>query len=398
MKILYLSRWFPFPADNGSRLRISALLEALARAHRVDLVSFTQEGAPSPDLVKAHSICHSVVTVPYSGFDPTSARSIAAFVSPLPRSVVSTHSTAFAHAVERAVATEAYDLIIASQIDMAPYALACRGVPLLLDELQVAVELERKSTAPDFASRVRAGLTWWKLERYLRSILPRFGAVSVASNIERTKIKAHIPEVAGRLELIPNGVSMPDETAVSPRCDDRIVYAGSVTFAPNLDAVNWFAAEMLPLVVARHPAVRLEVTGRSDGIVLSPATAGMPVELIGYVEDVRSRIQSSRAAIVPLRVGGGTRLKILEALALGTPVISTSKGAEGLDLMPGRDLLIADTPAAFADAVLCVLKDDVLHAALAQAGRNAAAHYDWRLIGPKFIALAEAVAAGRGQL
>lgn len=392
MKILFLSRWFPYPADNGSRLRIGALARALSRSHVVDLISFTEPASAAPDIAQAQQLCRSVVTVPYVPFNPGTVRARAAFFSPLPRSIVSTHSAAMAKAISQANASETYDLVIASQIDMAPYALACRATPLLLEELQIGMEHERTVAADSTASRLRAGLTWWKLERYLRHILPRFAAVSVVSEQELALVAATVPQVAGRLHVVANGVALPEApTAPQPQADS-LIYPGSVTFGPNWEAVRWFAEEILPLVLRQRPGTRLAVTGRSDGVALGAIPANLPVSFTGYLEDVRPALCSSRAVIVPLRTGGGTRLKILEALALGVPVISTTKGAEGLDLVAGRDLLVADSPRDFADAVACVLRDDTLHGWLSANGRRAAAQYSWTVIAPRFVALAEASA------
>ena len=135
-----------------------------------------------------------------------------------------------------------------------------------------------------------------------------------------------------------------------------------------------------------RPNARIAITGKADGVQLDTTFSGDGVSLTGYLNDVRPTIASSWVSVVPLRVGSGTRLKILESLALGTPVVATSKGAEGLALRPDRDLLIADEPAEFASAVLRLLRDPALRESLSQNGREAVkAKYDWRIIGQELL-------------
>jgi glycosyltransferase involved in cell wall biosynthesis len=139
------------------------------------------------------------------------------------------------------------------------------------------------------------------------------------------------------------------------------------------------------LIQAKLPEAKLYVTGSLDGVQIKKLPRKRGVIFTGYLDDVRPRVARSWLQVVPLRSGGGTRLKILESMAIGTPVVSTSKGAEGLDLQPGRDLLIADTPAAFANAVLSILCDASLRRELSRAGRQAvAARYDWQSIGQRY--------------
>jgi glycosyltransferase involved in cell wall biosynthesis len=150
------------------------------------------------------------------------------------------------------------------------------------------------------------------------------------------------------------------------------------------------------LIQVERPQVKLAITGKLDGVAVDrlPVVKNNGLVLTGYLADVRPTITRSWISIAPLRLGGGTRLKILEALALGTPVVATSKGAEGLNLVPERDILIADTPADFAAAVIRLLQDATLREALSQNGRRAVeTHYDWQIIGQQFNNFIEAIVA-----
>jgi glycosyltransferase involved in cell wall biosynthesis len=172
-----------------------------------------------------------------------------------------------------------------------------------------------------------------------------------------------------------------------------LIYTGSFQYAANYDAMVWFLGQVWPQVRAALPDARLRITGEHAGLPL-PTTEG--VILTGLVPDVRPLVAESWAALAPLQSGGGTRLKILEAMALGTPVVATSKGAEGLDAQPEVHLLVADDPADFAAAVIRLLQDASLRRALARRAQTwVAAHYDWDEILPQFLQVVDAAAVTR---
>jgi glycosyltransferase involved in cell wall biosynthesis len=218
----------------------------------------------------------------------------------------------------------------------------------------------------------------------------------VVSAIERAQVQQVAPDYRN-VELVPNGIDMAayagDFGAPEP---DTLVYAGSLTYSANFDAVRYFLEEIFPLIHRARPAVRFEVTGRLDGVPVDKLPRYDGVTFTGYLNDVRPAIARSWLSVVPLRQGSGTRLKILESLALGTPVVSTAKGAEGLDLMNERDLLIADSPGEFAAAVLRALDDPALRERLRVNGqREVASRYDWPIIGRVLCGFVDRVVAER---
>jgi glycosyltransferase involved in cell wall biosynthesis len=151
---------------------------------------------------------------------------------------------------------------------------------------------------------------------------------------------------------------------------ESLVFPGALTYKANLWAVEFFLAQVFPAVKAQRPGVKLYITGRTDGVPVDDLPLQDGVIFTGYLDDVRPRVACSPVCVVPMTVGGGTRLKILEAMALGTPVVSTSKGAEGLDVVHGQDILIADDAGDFARAVLSLLQDRDLRTKLAINGRR----------------------------
>ncbi len=384
MKILFLSRWYPWPTDNGARLRVYNLIRALASCHEVHLISFIEQPIEAAGLAEMRRWCATVEGVPYRAFQPDGVRALIGFFDARPRSVVDTFNSAFAAAVDRAGAV---DLALASEIDMAPYALRANARRRVLEELEVGVIASAIQRAPGVLARARAGLTWWKLARYVQELLQSFDACSVVSEAERARVARLAPP--GRVvKVIPNGVDVAaaGTVAVTP-IPKTLIYAGALTYSANYDAVKYFLDEIYPRLLARHPDLVFTVTGRTDGVDLRKLPTYPGVRFSGFLDDVRPSVAGAWLSVVPIRIGGGTRLKILESLALGTPVVSTRKGAEGLDLAEGREMLLADTPEAFAAEVERVLTEPALRDLLATNGRDAAKRYDWGMIGEKLLAM-----------
>jgi glycosyltransferase involved in cell wall biosynthesis len=242
----------------------------------------------------------------------------------------------------------------------------------------------------------RARLAWAKLRGHLRRLAARADLLTVASEVERGLVgAAGVP--AARVRVVPNGVDAARLGEVAPDPEPgAMVYPGALGYAANADAVGFFCREVLPRVRAAAPRARLVVTGRADGPARTALAGAAGVAFTGHVPDIRDVLARSQLCVVPLRVGGGTRLKILEAMAAGVPVLSTRKGAEGLAVVPGVHLLVADTPAELAAAALRLLGDGALRRELADRARALVrARYDWAAIGAAFRDLVEAVAAGR---
>lgn len=393
MNILFLSRWFPFPADNGSKLRIANLLRQLQGAHQVDLVSFVAPGERI-DLDAAGSICRSVATVSYQPFQPEQPRAIAGLLSLAPRSVRATYSHTFQMEVDRKVADTAPDLVIASQIDMIPYVRNQWDVPAILEEVELTTLFEQHAAARSALARLRYGLTWVKWRRYLAGALPRFAACTVASSQELGMLRQAAPNYHGHLHILPNGVEMQryigDYGTPQP---GSVIYSGAVTYAANRDAVDFFVSQIFPAVRAAVPHATFSVTGGTGNVPIASLQAQAGVNFTGYVDDIRPLVAQSAVSVIPLRIGGGTRLKLLESAALGTPVVATRKGAEGIDLVAGRDILIADDASDFGRAVVEVLTNPALRAALGSNAQRTVARYDWSHIAGELLALVDTVVA-----
>lgn len=389
LEILFLSRWFPYPPNNGSKLRIYNLLRGLADHHNVTLLSFADQPNITSNTCELQSLCQEVKIVPWMPFNPNSSRAYLGFLSLKPRAVIDTFSPEMKQCLVQTLAAKHYDLVIASQIDMAVYSEYFDHLPALFEEVEVGVLYEKFTQATSTKSRLRNGLTWAKHRRYLNTILENFQVCTVVSNKEQQLLSDAV-NGSSSIEVIPNCVDRAsyDDVQETPQ-PNSMIFTGAFSFSPNYDAMVWFLQKAYPHLQSQIPDVCLTITGDHGNRPL-PTTDN--VILTGFVDDVRPLIARSWVSVVPIHAGGGTRLKILEAMALGTPVVSTSKGVEGIDAEPGEHLLVADTPEAFAQAILCLFREPELRQKIAaNAYKLVSEKYDWPIVLPRFLKLVEQV-------
>lgn len=395
MKILVISTWFPYPPDNGSKLRAHYLIRSLAAAHEVTVLAFTSDGsAQTHDFGTANQQI-AVIPVRDDPFRHVDAPRLIKYLSPAP--LAFRPSRAMQIAVDQAAQAEKWDGVVAVQMPAAHYVRRVQGAVCVVDvDTALSHQLReryRARTSP-FA-RLATWVSWQKAHRYESSMLRLFDVATVAWRGEVESLQEMAAGRRRRVHVIPNGVdcalNQPDRLQRRP---NTLVFNGSLAYRANYDAMRWFLAEVHPLIKMQQPAVSLTITGALEGVDLDGLALDESVHLAGYVADVRSPVAEATAAIAPIRQGGGTRLKILEAMALGTPVVATTKGAEGLEVKTGEHLLLADTPQAFAQAVLTLLDDPELRRRLAEnARRLVEANYDWPAIGQRFATLVEEAAA-----
>jgi sugar transferase (PEP-CTERM/EpsH1 system associated) len=392
MRILLLSTWFPYPPDNGSRIRAYNLLKHVAARHAVHLVSFTRDHE-ADGRGEIRAMCASVETVPWIEFVPTRWRALLGYFSVAPRSVVDTYSRTMDRHVKCRLLENSFGIVVALQSPAARYVPPRLTVPALLDEIEIGVLRDAAVRETRWLAYIRAQLRYAKLKRYLGNLLGRFRVCTVVSQPEAQWLREAVPHYDS-VYVVPNGVDTdhyrPSDNAPQP---DTLIYSGALTYSANYDAVAYFLGDIMPRIQAEVPEVQFRVTGSTRGVALERLPRRPGVVFTGYVEDIRPVVAGSWALVVPLRVGGGTRLKILEAMALGTPVISTTKGAEGLDVRHEENILIADSPHDFAAQTVRLLRDPALRRRLAENGRRLVEQkYSWAEIGRQFCHLVEQVA------
>jgi glycosyltransferase involved in cell wall biosynthesis len=393
MKILFLSRWFPFPPNNGSKIRIYHLLRELSKFHDVALFSFYDPQETSVVPPEQYPFCSEVCLVPWKEFDAKSRRARLGFFNLSPRFLLDTYSPQMEALIRDAVTSQAYDLIIASQLSMASYYPLFGRVPAIFEEVELGVFFDQAFHSDHWVDRFRHKLTWFKLQLYFSRLLDFFAACTVVSEQERQIFIKHFPDVAHKVNVLPNCISLEDYQGLKIDVHQhQMIFTGSFRYKPNYDAMLWFVRSVFPLVLKQISDAKLIITGDHANLPL-PGTEN--IRFAGYVDDIKSLIASCAVSLVPLWSGGGTRLKILEAMAIGTPVVSTSKGAEGLIVQNGKHVLIADQPEVFAENVIKVMCEQDLRDSLSvNALRLVKEHYDWKTVIPKFLVLLDKVVSG----
>ena len=384
MNILFLSAWYPYPANNGSRLRIYNLLKGLASAqHQITLISFVDQ--PEVDLSGLSEICKEVITVPWESNLLSTRQKRFAFLSKTPQSFLDTFSEKMANAIRMVFQHSEIDLVIASQIKAGAYGKYLQGTPAIFEELELGVMYDQFAAADSFKQKCRYALTWYKHKMFVESVFNHYQICTVVS-IEEKKLfeqKLNLPQIASH--VIPNGVDVSSYTPFRTQKKNKntLIYTGSFGFFANYDAMVWFVGKVLPIVQSKVADVKLVITGDHKNL---PLPENDSVELTGFVDDIRPLVAEASISLAPLLQGGGTRLKILEAMALGTPVVATSKGAQGLDATPGLHFLQADSAEEFANKVIQVIKNDELaHQLTQKAFELVTSKYDWNVILPEFL-------------
>jgi glycosyltransferase involved in cell wall biosynthesis len=417
VRLLFLTPQLPFPPTQGAAIRNSHLIAGLSRRHAVDLLTFAPAGqAPGtwgagagPALPGAERLAGLILV-------PAPQRSVRDRLQTLlltaqPDMAHRLASPALAAALRTLLQSTPYDWVITEGIEMAPYARLLDTIcpagtrpRWLLDEHNAEYVLQQRAFLGDlrhaYQPRAAAGaayslIQWRRLRTYERAACRAADAVTAVSAADQEALERLDPAL--RVQVVPNGVDLgewsrraaPGDPAVDAlrAQGPLIVFDGSMDFRPNIDAVRWFCATCWPRIRVAHPGATFAIVGRNPTAAVRALAALPGVRVTGAVPDTRPWVAGADVYVVPMRIGGGVRLKLLQALAMGCAIVSTRMGAEGIHLEGGRDLLLADTPADFADAVLALLADPPARTALGHAARIAVAPYAWERIVPAFEAV-----------
>jgi glycosyltransferase involved in cell wall biosynthesis len=393
----------PLPLKAGGRIRVFNLLKRLAARHRITLLCLVDSDEEfSAHRAELEALCERVIGVRWRpGVFGLTGRVIRAgrLGFGLPVVALNKRSPELAATLRGLVRDGQFDVVQIDWIQMAQHVdaldlplLARRGV---LVEHDVAwLPLERRAALASGAAR-----WFWRREaRLMRSF-----EIGMAARC--AQVVAMSPDDAARLEaqglrnvtVVPNGVDIGYYTADPAPAKEpfTLMFIGWMRHDPNVDGLLYFLHEIWPLVLRDVPDARFVVVGSPVAVVSRAVARATRVELAGYVPDVRPRLRAATVSVVPLRVGGGTRLKILESMAAGTAVVSTSVGCEGLGLEPDRHLMVADEPAAFAAGVVRVLRDPALRQRIERDAFDAvSARYDWSIMADRMEEVYRRIAAG----
>ena len=393
MRILFLSTWFPYPPSQGSKLRAYYLLKALAQKHQVALVSYEDVPLEPAWVDHMRQLCPLVKILPRQPFAADRVKTWQGWLSLWPSAVIAIRSPEMAELVSRTAREWEPECVVALTFVTAPYALELTKTPKVvdIDNLMARMLYETYLAEHSPLTRLRRWLAYKKFERYEKWLYRPFDvslAVTPADQQSACDLLGLKPE---RVAVVSNGV---DTTAnpfrmVEP-VPNTLVFNGALTYQANFDAMDHFMRDILPQICEQVPEVQISITGKTDGVPLDQLPVNGHVKFTGFLQDIRPAVAGSWVCVVPLRIGGGTRLKVLEAMSLGTPVVSTRKGAEGLDVESGKHLLIADAPQEFAAQVVRLLREPELRDYLARnAVQLVREKYEWAQIGEQFCKVVE---------
>lgn len=387
MKILWIKANKLLPLHSGGDIRSFQILKHLSSGNDVTFLSY-YDGAEDKTYAAELSNYFPSSTALHTGKSATFISRMSDYLlklsSPAPYAVSRFASPLVKAKINALLETGSFDVVIADFLDAAinlPHQMA---VPAVLFQHNVESEIWRRHAATETnpVKRLIYKFEFQKMLRYEQNALRKFQHVIAVSDHDRDLMRAW---TSSGITVVPTGV---DVKQYQPTSDHRntapiVMFVGAMDWEPNIDAVEVFAGEIWNTIVAAVPGAQFCIVGRNPDRRVRKL-ASNSIEITGRVESVADYLQKAAVVIVPLRVGGGTRLKIYEAMAAGKAVVSTTVGAEGLDISPGRDIVIADDPREFANAVVSFLKDPDLRQRYEHAASETARKYDWSVIAKKF--------------
>ena len=382
MNVLLLTQVLPYPPDSGPKVKTWNVLKYLAQHHAVTLVSFVR-GDRSDEARHLERYCQAVYTVPMERGAIRDAWYMGlSFLTGQAFMMLRDDRKVMRDLVDRLGTEQDFDVVHADQLNMTQYAGRVAGAFKVFDAHNALWLLYKRlwETMRPGLRKLLLGRDWRLLKEYEGRVCRQFDAVLAVSQEDKTALG----EAAGQeldIHVIPIAIDT-DEVAVIEREPDPsyILHIGTMYWPPNIDGVLWFAHEVYPLIRQQRPDVCFDIVGArppQEIVALDGGSTG--IHVTGYVADPTPYLQRAALVVVPLRAGGGMRVKILNALAQGIPIVSTTLGYEGIEVTPGRDILVGDTPETFAAQVLRVLNNPDLGRQLAANGRKLMQEaYDYR--------------------
>ena len=416
LRILFLTQIIPYPPDSGPKVKTWHVLRYLVeRGHQISLISFVR-----PDelghVAALRQLCAEVHTVPiHRSRLADIAYWLRSQVTGRPFLIERDDLAGMRRSVGERMANTAFDFIHADQLSMAQFALPApslfsrakspndgrgNGAPKLVFDAHNAVWtiVERMSDNAPFYLKPVANQEARRLKHYEGMLLQTFDHILAVTDIDRGMLLEAVGSTTdGAMRPADDGVThKPPVTVIPIAVDTRvlqpvlcqpdsmnIVSLGTLRYPPNADGIRWFAREVFPLVCREIPQATLTIIGKNPPPDFREMAASQPERftVTGYVPDLVPHLERAAVMVVPVRAGSGMRVRILEALAQGLPMVTTTIGLEGIDAVPGEDVLVADTVADYAAAVIRLLRDPGMRSRMAKNGRRLAEErYDWRVV------------------
>ncbi len=397
MQILLITNNVPYPPNSGFPLRVYNLLYRIAKKHKVWLATFSEGEEDSTDLDHLRKICSGVETVIFqnAGALAHPLQAVDYIWRGIPPTLRMYESSGMVEKIKRLTSEVDFDIVqiedshMSTYLDLLPDSVIPRTVltfhDVNFDKYERISRLEPKPTR-----KIRSWLHSRMMRRWEPYHAEKFGRCIVMSNSDRDLLAAANPKL--KISVIPNGVDTKLYPQLPfPQNTFRILFVGNMAYRPNIDAVTFFCEDIYPRIKMEFPKIEFWIVGKDP----SPEVLrlkGNGIKVTGQVDDLTPYYMDSAVCVAPLRAGGGTRLKILEAMALGRPVVTTSIGCEGLEVKHGTHLFIADQPEQFAEYTLQLLKDKQQWLELTKQARALAGkYYDWDVIAQSHLNLYEEI-------
>ena len=381
LNILVLDEWIPYPPDSGKRVRTWNLLRRLARRHDISLLCYGDSESEAAQAVRSARIAlHTVAPLPELAGRRLYGRLLWNLLSPNPYSVSKHDTRRFREALRQLLSENHFDLVHFEWTPYATFANEIAAFPWLIvaHNIESQIWSRRAQQSRTFAAATYFGLQARKMGAFERSAVRGAHTVAAVTDLDAQQARAW---GARNTALVENGVDLEEFAPASEPVRDaaELLFLGSLDWYPNQDAVEYLLDRIMPPLAAQFPEARLRIVGRRAPPDLAKRVARCSgAELVGEVPDVRPHLVRAAVVLVPLRIGGGSRIKILESLAMGKAVVSTTIGAEGLAVTNGLHLLLADSPEKFADCTLGLLRSPEQRAQLGKAGRKLVEErYSW---------------------
>ena len=392
LRILWIKTELLHPVTVGGRIRTYHMLREMRRRHHVTYLALDDGAGGAEAIERAAEYCHELIRIPVRPAKRGSPRFAiglaASLATSLPYVAYRARSRALQHALTERVARGDIDLVVCDFLFPASNVPDGLGVPIVMFQHNVEAAIWRRHSEVRTNPLARAFFReqWRRVFRFERQECRRFDCVIAVSDQDRQKMQDDYG--ADRVDAVPTGVDTVFFSAspTSVARPGRLVFTGAMDWLPNEDAMSYCVESILPLIRRAEPDAHLTIVGRNPSARVRALADGNPaVTVTGSVPDVRPYLEEASVFVVPLRIGGGTRLKIYEALAMDRAVVSTPIGAEGLDTTNGETIAIAESPDAFADAVVRLLREPAAAVALGRRGGDfVRAHYGWERVSRAF--------------
>jgi polysaccharide biosynthesis protein PslH len=401
LDIVWLKTELLHPVDKGGKIRSYNMLKELKRSCHITYVTLDDGTADASARVLATEYCHELICIPHRRREKFTAgfyfELMVNLTSRLPYAVKKYESQAMRQEILNRVADRRFDVLVCDFLAPAvnvPFGLNCASV-LFQHNVEAMIwkrHYEVQTSAPKRAYLYRQ---WQKMRAFESKVCSRFDSVIAVSQQDRETMQQEY-EVQN-VDDVQTGVDVAFFLPAGRRkpLPQNLVFTGSMDWLPNEDAIRYFTEQIMPRIKREVPGLTLTVVGRDPYPTLVELSKRDPSIIVtGRVDDVRPFMEEAAVYIVPLRIGGGTRLKIYEAMAMEKPIVSTSIGAEGLPIRNGEEIILADTPESFAEAVIGLLRNEVLASELGKRGAaRVRADFGWDAVSQNFANICERAVA-----